>query len=172
MWGRVLCPPGVELWMPDKKVLVAEDDSDIRYLITYSLKYVGYEVVEVTNGRDAVTRAEQEQPDLILLDVRMPKLDGLEACVLLRTNAATREIPVVFLSARGQDAEVKRGLALGAEEYVVKPFAPEELLRRVEGVLQRADRQRGQPILATGQSLHSSDTPGANTEPADECCCC
>ncbi len=156
--------------MPVKKVLVAEDDVDIRFLIAYSLQYAGYEVLEASNGCEAVDLAQQEQPDLIILDVRMPKVGGLEACVQLKSLAPTQEIPVVFLSARGQDAEVKRGLALGAEEYVVKPFAPEELLRRVENILQRTEWQRSQQIPVPDRSVQNSDPAGTGTERADEWC--
>ncbi len=123
--------------MPGKKILVAEDDVDIRNLIGYTLQYNGYQVVEATNGVEAVEKARAERPDLIILDVRMPKLDGLEACILLRNEDSTRDIPIIFLSARGQEAEIKRGLALGAAEYILKPFPPEDLGWRVGSVLQR-----------------------------------
>lgn len=120
-----------------KKVLVAEDEPDIRGLITYSLQYAGYKVVEAYNGEEAVEKAKEERPDLILLDVRMPKMSGYEACELLKQEESTRHIPVVFLSARGQEGEIKRGLKLGAEEYILKPFAPDELYRRVNAILER-----------------------------------
>lgn len=123
--------------MPDKKILVAEDEPDIRGLIVFSLQYAGFDVVEAVNGEDAVQKAAKEEPDLILLDVRMPKMSGYEACAALKDQESTKDIPVVFLSARGQEAEIKRGLELGAEEYILKPFAPDELYRRVEGILQR-----------------------------------
>jgi DNA-binding response OmpR family regulator len=123
--------------MPDKKILVAEDEPDIRGLIVFSLQYAGFEVVEAVNGEDAVQKAAKEIPDLILLDVRMPKMTGYQACAALKKEASTRHIPVVFLSARGQESEIKRGLELGAEEYILKPFAPDELYRRVQGILQR-----------------------------------
>jgi DNA-binding response OmpR family regulator len=124
-----------------KTVLVAEDDTDIRGLITFSLEYAGYRVLEALNGEDAVKMAEEEQPDLILLDVRMPRMGGYEACILLKAQEVTREIPVVFLSARGQETEIKRGLELGAEEYILKPFAPDELYRRVGSILERLGRR-------------------------------
>jgi len=131
--------------MPDKKILVAEDEPDIRGLIVFSLQYAGFEIVEAVNGEDAVQKAAKEMPDLILLDVRMPKMTGYEACKALKEQESTRHIPVVFLSARGQEAEIKRGLELGAEEYILKPFAPDELYRRVEGILQRlAAKKRNQ----------------------------
>lgn len=126
----------------NKRILVAEDDSDIRGLIAFSLRYVGYEVVEATNGKDAVRQAQQQLPDLVLLDVRMPNLNGYEACELLKADDSTRDIPIIFLSARGQEAEIKYGLELGAEEYILKPFAPDELYRRVGAVFERLNREK------------------------------
>ncbi len=125
-----------------KKILVAEDETDIRNLITFSLQYVGYQVIEALDGEEALRMADEEQPDLILLDVRMPKMNGYDTCRVLKTQDSTQGIPVVFLSARGQEAEIRRGLALGAEEYILKPFAPDELYRRVGSILERQERQR------------------------------
>ena len=138
------------------KVLVAEDVADIRDLICHSLRYAGYAVVEAIDGHEAVEKAETEQPDLILLDVRMPNMDGYEACTLLKGMASTRDIPVIFLSARGQESEIKRGLALGAEEYILKPFAPDELYRRVGRILTRLGRQ--QRILPTDREAEAPST--------------
>jgi DNA-binding response OmpR family regulator len=126
-----------------KKVLVAEDDPDIRNLIVYSLQFAGFTVVQASNGEEAVTQARAELPDIILLDVRMPKMSGYEACAELKSEATTQGIPIVFLSARGQEAEIKYGMELGAEEYIIKPFAPDELQRRVTGVLERLRRGKG-----------------------------
>lgn len=125
-----------------KKILVAEDEPDIRGLISFSLRYAGYSVVEALNGEEAVKKALEELPDLVLLDVRMPKLSGYEVCKLLKTQDSTRDIPVIFLSARGQEAEIKRGLELGAEEYILKPFAPDEFNRRVGSILERKQRSK------------------------------
>jgi DNA-binding response OmpR family regulator len=125
-----------------KKILVAEDEPDIRGLISFSLRYAGYSVVEALNGEEAVKKALEELPDLVLLDVRMPKLSGYEVCKVLKTQDSTRDIPVIFLSARGQEAEIKRGLELGAEEYILKPFAPDEFNRRVGSILERQQRSR------------------------------
>jgi DNA-binding response OmpR family regulator len=124
-----------------KKVLVAEDEPDIRGLIVFSLQYAGYQVVEALNGDEAVRLAESEQPDLILLDVRMPRMNGYEACSVLKSQDSTRGIPIVFLSARGQETEIKQGLELGAEEYILKPFAPDELYERVGNILERLGRR-------------------------------
>ncbi len=120
-----------------KKVLVAEDEPDIRQLITFSLQFAGLNVVQAVNGQDAVNKAGQEQPDLILLDVRMPKMTGYEACKAIKSQESTKHIPVVFLSARGQESEIKYGLGLGAEEYILKPFAPDELYKRVTALLEK-----------------------------------
>jgi DNA-binding response OmpR family regulator len=125
-----------------KKVLVAEDEPDIRGLVTFSLQYAGFVVVEALNGEEAIKKTEEEQPDLILLDVRMPKMNGYEACRKLKAQESTKHIPVIFLSARGQEAEIKHGLELGAEEYILKPFAPDELYRRVETILRRLERSK------------------------------
>ncbi|MGD8474890.1 MAG: response regulator [Anaerolineae bacterium] len=124
-----------------KKILIAEDDTDIRCLVAYSLEYVGYDVVQALNGDEAVELAESERPDLILLDVRMPRMNGYEACAVLRSRESTRDIPVVFLSARGQEAEIRRGLDMGAEEYILKPFAPDDLYQRVGSILDRLERE-------------------------------
>jgi DNA-binding response OmpR family regulator len=126
-----------------KKVLVAEDEPDIRGLIAFSLEYAGYQVVQALNGKDAVEQAEKEQPDLILLDVRMPKMSGYDACKALKSQDSTAHIPVVFLSARGQESEIKYGIGLGAEEYIIKPFAPDELYQRVTAILGRLDKEKG-----------------------------
>ena len=123
--------------MSDPVILVAEDERDIRELIVFTLQLNGFDVVEVSNGAEAVRKAEEIRPDLILMDVRMPKMTGYEACQELKAKEATRDIPIVFLSAKGQEAEVNAGLELGAEEYFLKPFAPDELSARVNSILIR-----------------------------------
>jgi DNA-binding response OmpR family regulator len=123
--------------MPGKRILVAEDEPHILGLIVYSLEYAGFEVMEAVNGEDAIRIAANDKPDLILLDVRMPRMSGYEVCTVLKEQDSTKEIPIVFISARGQEAEIKRGLALGAEEYILKPFAPDELYQRVERLFRR-----------------------------------
>lgn len=125
-----------------KKVLVAEDEPDILGLIKYSLEYAGFQVLQATNGEDAVKQASEALPDLILLDVRMPKMDGYKACEKLKAQSSTKDIPIVFLSARGQETEIRRGLKLGAEEYILKPFAPDELYRRVTAILDRVEQEK------------------------------
>ena len=119
------------------KILVAEDEKDIRELIGFTLRFAGFEVILVSDGIEAVEQAVELQPDLILLDVRMPKMTGYEACRVLKEEPATTAIPVVFLSAKGQEGEIKRGLDVGAVEYIVKPFAPDDLTSQVKDVLRR-----------------------------------
>jgi CheY-like chemotaxis protein len=122
------------------KILVAEDERDIRELIGFTLRFAGFEVVLAGNGAEAVEKASLERPDLILMDVRMPKMTGYEACRQLKDDPATQAIPVVFLSAKGQEGEIEQGLASGAEEYIVKPFAPDELTSQVKRILARSAR--------------------------------
>ena len=117
------------------KILIAEDERDIRDLVTFTLKYAGFEVIAVSNGEEAVTAARSELPDLILMDGRMPLLSGYEACQQIKADDNTRDIPVVFLSAKGQEAEIQAGLKAGAVEYLLKPFAPDDLIHSVKKLL-------------------------------------
>jgi DNA-binding response OmpR family regulator len=117
-------------------ILVAEDERDIRELIAFTLRFGGFEVEEAINGMEAVEKARKLRPDLILMDVRMPKQTGYEACRELKEADETKDIPIVFLSAKGQEAEIKQGLGLGAADYILKPFAPEDLSKRVAEILE------------------------------------
>ena len=119
------------------KILVAEDEQDILELIDFSLGLADHETVLVTDGAEAVAEAKAEKPDLILLDVRMPRMSGYEACRRLKRDPSTEEIPVVFLSAKGQEKEIEQGLDAGALDYIVKPFAPDQLVDQVKEILQR-----------------------------------
>jgi DNA-binding response OmpR family regulator len=112
-------------------ILIAEDERDIRDLITFTLTYAGYKVLQATNGEEAVKIALAEKPDLILLDVRMPYMNGYEACIKIKSEESLQDLPVVFLSAKGQETEVQTGLQAGAVEYILKPFSPDELVERV-----------------------------------------
>lgn len=117
------------------KILIAEDERDIRDLVAFTLRFAGHEVVAVGNGAEAVEAARTEMPDLILMDVRMPRMTGYEACEAMKADPQLKDIPVVFLSAKGQDSEIKTGLNLGAAEYLLKPFAPMELTEHVAELL-------------------------------------
>ena len=117
------------------KILVAEDERDIRELIAFTLRFAGFEVELAVNGADAVEKALASKPDLILMDVRMPRMTGYEACATLKRTPEVRDIPVVFLSAKGQESEINTGLEVGAVEYILKPFAPDQLITRVKQIL-------------------------------------
>ncbi len=119
------------------KILVAEDERDIRDLIAFTLQFAGHTVLTANNGEEAVQMTLKEVPDLVLTDVRMPKMTGYEACKLIKADPTTQHIPVVFLSAKGQEAEVQTGLDSGADEYLLKPFAPDQLTRKVAEILGR-----------------------------------
>lgn len=122
------------------KILIAEDERDIRDLITFTLRFAGHEVIPTSNGEEALQRSKVELPDLVLMDVRMPRMTGYEACEKLKADATTQDIPVVFLSAKGQESEVNAGLAAGAEEYILKPFSPDQLTERIASILEKFNK--------------------------------
>jgi CheY-like chemotaxis protein len=117
------------------KILIAEDERDIRDLVAFTLRFAGHEVFTASNGEEAVELAPKVNPDLILMDVRMPRMTGYEACKIMKADPDLKDIPVVFLSAKGQESEIQQGLASGAEEYLLKPFAPDQLTSRVKVIL-------------------------------------
>jgi len=119
------------------KILIAEDEPDIRDLIAFTLRFAGHEVVTATNGEEAVQVAQKEAPDLIILDVRMPRMTGYDACRAIKSDPALNAVPVIFLSAKGQKSEIQDGMNAGAEEYLLKPFAPDQLTDRVRSILAR-----------------------------------
>ena len=122
------------------KILIAEDERDIRDLITFTLGFAGFEVVAASNGEEAVNLARKEIPDLILMDVRMPRMTGYEACAIMKADAKLKDVPVIFLSAKGQDSEIQTGLQAGAADYLLKPFAPDQLTERIQSVLARTGK--------------------------------
>jgi CheY-like chemotaxis protein len=117
------------------KILIAEDERDIRDLVAFTLRFAGYEVFTAANGEEAVELAPNVNPDLILMDVRMPRMTGYEACRIMKLNPDLKDIPIVFLSAKGQETEIQQGLEAGAEEYLLKPFAPDQLTSHVKNIL-------------------------------------
>jgi DNA-binding response OmpR family regulator len=125
-------------------VLVAEDDSDIRDLLVFKLTRDGFDVVAVGDGNSALEAISGHRPDLVILDVMMPGMSGLEVCRRLRAEPATRSLPVILLTARAQESDVDRGFDIGADEYVTKPFSPRALLSRVHAVLARRSGPHGE----------------------------
>jgi len=116
-------------------ILVAEDERDIRELISFTLSFAGHKITQAANGLEAVELAKKELPDLIMTDVRMPKMTGYEACRAIKEDDTTKHIPVVILSAKGQDEEIEQGRTSGADDYILQPFAPDELTRRITEIL-------------------------------------
>ncbi|MCS6908107.1 MAG: response regulator [Anaerolineales bacterium] len=117
------------------KILVAEDERDIRELIAFTLQFAGHEVITTSNGEEALQAVRTQRPQLVLLDVRMPRMDGYEVCKEIKTDPQTKTIPVIFLSAKGQESEIRSGLEAGAEQYLLKPFSPDQLIEQVNKVL-------------------------------------
>lgn len=118
-------------------ILLAEDDPDIRHLVTIKLGRAGLDVVAVPDGFAALREAHRQPPDLVILDVRMPRMSGIEVCRELRAGRHTAAVPIIMLTARARSADLEQAYAAGATDYVVKPFSPRDLLERVEAVLSR-----------------------------------
>ena len=126
--------------MPIRKVLLAEDEEDIRKVAQISLQFRGgWEVTLANNGEECLAKAASDPPDVILLDCMMPKLDGYETCRRLKQDPALRHIPVIFLTAKAQETEVKKGLSLGAVGYLIKPFNPMSLAAEISQILEGQD---------------------------------
>jgi two-component system alkaline phosphatase synthesis response regulator PhoP len=121
--------------MKKGKILVVDDEINITQILEFSIGAEGYEVLTALNGEDAVDKARRELPDLIILDVMMPKIDGYEACRILKANPLTKNIPVILLTAKGRDIDKRLGYEVGAADYIVKPFSPNKLIDRIHEVL-------------------------------------
>lgn len=119
------------------KILIAEDDKDIRDLVVLTLQFHGFDVTSAEDGVAAVEKAQAATFDIILMDVRMPRMTGYEACRRLKEMDNTADIPVIFLSAKGQDAEIQTGIEAGAADYILKPFSPDILVAKINNVLSR-----------------------------------
>ena len=117
------------------RILIADDERDTRDLVAFTLRFAGHEVFVATNGEEVIQMAPQIWPDLFVLDVRMPRMTGYEACKIMKATPDLRDIPVVFLSAKGQESEIQQGLDAGAEDYLLKPFAPDQLTIRLKAIL-------------------------------------
>src|SRR3954462_2584057 len=130
-------------------ILIVEDDPDIAALVARYLDKAGYATDRAASGRDALRLVEQKTPDLIVLDLMLPHVDGLEVCRLVRANDATAAIPIIMLTARAEESERIVGLELGADDYLAKPFSPNELVARVRALLRRAERAASPPGTKT-----------------------
>ena len=138
--------------MRAKTILVVDDERDIQELIRYNLAKDGYRVESVGSGEEALRRVRPVAPDLIILDLMLPGLDGLEVCKRLKAEGRSAQIPIIMLTAKGEDADVVAGLELGADDYVVKPFSPRVLLARIKAVLRRHEEiDNEEAILRRGE---------------------
>src|SRR5450755_4128135 len=132
------------------RILVVEDESDLALMLAYNLEAEGYVAESVERGDEAELRLVETPPDLVILDWMLPGVSGLEICRRLRAREATKTLPVVILTARGEESERVRGLAIGADDYVVKPFSVPELMARVHALLRRARPDRASGVLSFG----------------------
>jgi two-component system alkaline phosphatase synthesis response regulator PhoP len=134
-----------------EKILIVDDEKDIVKMIDYNLKKEGYKTISAYNGEDALEYAKKEIPDIIILDLMLPGIDGLDVCRQLKKEGKTASIPIIMLTAKTKESDKIVGLELGADDYVTKPFSPRELLARVKAVLRRAkDREQLPEILKIG----------------------
>ena len=128
--------------MAKGRILVVDDEIYIVHILDFSLGMEGYEVVTALDGEQALEKARAEKPDLIVLDIMMPKLDGYETCKRLKADAATKDVPVILLSAKGRNVDQKVGFEVGADDYITKPFSPRKLVERINGILGHGTSQQ------------------------------
>jgi len=144
--------------MSKEKILVVEDDEDILELIQYNLLKEGYKVIAVTSGEDALTQENKGNPDLVILDLMLPGIDGLEVCRRLRSDPGSSRVPIIMVTAKGEESDIVTGLELGADDYVVKPFSPKVLIARIRNVLGRLTNgpvvDEGKVIDRHGITIH------------------
>ena len=127
--------------MAHEKIMVVDDEEDIQELVRYNLERNGHEVSCVSSGEEALEGIRSFRPDLLVLDLMLPGIDGFEVCKILKNDPKTERIPIVMLTAKGEESDIVTGLELGAEDYIVKPFSPQVLLARVRTVLRRVGRE-------------------------------
>jgi len=127
------------------KVLIVEDEANIRQLVKYNLEKESYQVIEAEDGLQGLRLAKAEKPDLVLLDLMLPQMDGLEVCRSLKGNPATAALPIIMLTAKSEEIDKVIGLELGADDYMTKPFSPRELVARVKAVLRRSQKEASLP---------------------------
>jgi two-component system phosphate regulon response regulator PhoB len=139
--------------MAKERILVVDDEKDILELIGYNLTREGFSIETAENGEAALEKARHDRPDLILLDLMLPGIDGLEVCRLLKGDPLFSSIPVMMLTAKGEDADIVAGLELGADDYITKPFSPRILLARIRAILRRERKHDAEPPA----TIHAGD---------------
>ena len=128
--------------MSKGKILVVDDEVYIVHILDFSLGMEGYDVVTALDGEQALEKVKEDRPDLIVLDIMMPKLDGYETCKALKADPKTRDIPVILLSAKGRNVDQQQGFEVGAEDYITKPFSPRKLVERINTILHKSSMPR------------------------------
>jgi len=136
-----------------EKILIVEDEKDIIKMLEYNLKKEGFRVIAARDGEDALDLAVRDHPDLILLDLMLPGMDGLEVCKALKKESKASSIPIIMLTAKSQESDKVVGLELGADDYITKPFSPRELIARIKAVLRRATEKEKLPEIFQAQDL-------------------
>ncbi len=139
--------------MKNTKIAVIEDEADILEVIEYSLSKEGFAVVAALDGEEGLDLVKKEVPDLVILDLMLPGLDGIEICRKLKSDSATRSISIIMVTAKGEESDIVLGLGIGADDYVVKPFSPRELTARVKSVLRRGGLHEEERAVVTGAGL-------------------
>ena len=137
--------------MKKPKIVVIEDEVDILEVINYNLSKEGFDVCSALDGEEGLALIKKEVPDLVLLDLMLPGLDGIEICRKLKTDYSTRSIPIIMVTAKGEESDIVLGLGMGADDYMVKPFRPRELMARIRSVLRRGE------FIEEGEGLVSID---------------
>jgi two-component system, OmpR family, alkaline phosphatase synthesis response regulator PhoP len=128
--------------MSKGKILVVDDEIYIVHILDFSLGMEGYEVVTALDGEQALHKVKSDRPDLVVLDIMMPKLDGYETCKILKNDPETKNIPVILLSAKGRNIDQKMGFQVGADDYITKPFSPRKLVERINMILGQPSTQQ------------------------------
>ena len=144
--------------MDGAKILIVDDEEDIRELVGYNLQRAGYRIAFAVSGEEVLLKAGSMLPDLILLDLMLPGIDGLEVARRLKTDKKTASVPIIMLTAKGEEVDVVKGLELGADDYIVKPFSPRVLSARVKAVIRRhagQSREGDSVIMIHGLMIHS-----------------
>ncbi len=142
--------------MSKGRILIIEDDKDIVEMLVFNLREAGYETVSAFDGKDGITLARAERPNLIILDIMLPVIDGFEVCRLLKSDPNISQIPIIILSAKSQETDKIIGLELGADDYVTKPFSPRELIARIRAILRRGKEQRPEKRIQRGDVVIDS----------------
>lgn len=139
--------------MSSKKVLIVEDDAALAELLTYNLEQAGYETSLSTDGRDAINQALAKKPDVVILDLMLPVLDGLTVCRQLRADPATRDVLIIMLTAKTEETDEVVGFAMGADDYVAKPFSVKVLLQRINALLRRSEKDVDDGVVVVSQGI-------------------